>query len=127
MSYYIKTTKTGSLNEIKQKVINALKEEGFGVLTEINVKETLKQRIGKEIDDYIILGACNPNYAYQALQKEPYIGVMLPCNVIIRKVGSEYEIAAVDPFASMSGVPNKELLEVAGQVKEKLSRVINNI
>jgi len=98
------------------------------VLTEINVKETLKKKLDVDFRNYRILGACNPPFAYQALQAEDKIGTMLPCNVIVQQVDAEtVEIAAIDPLASMAAVKNDTLMDVAGQVRDKLNRVIKNI
>jgi uncharacterized protein (DUF302 family) len=109
-------------------VTEALKKEGFGVLTEIDVKATLKKKLDVDFRDYRILGACNPPFAYQALQSEDKIGTMLPCNVIVQEVGQgRVEVAAVDPVASMSAVTNEHLNAVAGQVQATLRQVIENL
>ncbi len=97
---------------------------GFGVLTEIDVKATMKKKIDKDMDDYRILGACNPNMAWQAIGMEAKVGAMLPCNVILRTVDGGVEVSAVDPIASMSGIKNAELSAVAGQVKQMLADVV---
>lgn len=111
-----------------ERVTGELKKEGFGVLTQIDVKETLKKKLDVDFRKYKILGACNPNFAFQALQKEDKIGVMLPCNVILQETtDSKIEVAAVDPIASMTGVENTDLADIATQVQAKLKRVIDNI
>ena len=106
----------------------ALKDEGFGVLTEIDIKATLKEKLDVDFRNYKILGACNPPFAYKALQAEEHIGLMLPCNVVVQeKEGGEIEVSAVDPMASMQAVKNEELGEVAGMVKLKLQNVISGL
>jgi uncharacterized protein (DUF302 family) len=103
---------------------NVLAEYGFGVLTEIDVKQTLKSRIGVELEGYVILGACNPKMAYEALRLEPKVGAMLPCNVILRATGRDVEVSAVDPVASMAAIKNPELRHVAESVANMLRDVI---
>lgn len=106
----------------------ALKEEGFGVLSEINIKDTLKNKIDADIDAYTILGACSPKHAYQAIQTEPNIGVFLPCNVIVKQISdNKIEVSAVDPIASMGSVENKNLASVAQDVESKLKKVIASL
>jgi uncharacterized protein (DUF302 family) len=128
MSYYFSKKLKGSLEEVVEKVTASLKNEGFGVLTEIDVKETLKKKLDVDFHKYRILGACNPLFAYEALQAEDKIGIMLPCNVIVQeKVEGEVEVAAVDPVASMKAVDNPGLLSIAKQVQEKLQHVIGSL
>lgn len=129
MGYYFSKRLNGiSLEQVIEKVKAALKEEGFGVLTEIDVKSTLKEKINVDFKPYRILGACNPHFAYQALQKEDKIGVMLPCNVIVEEnEDGTIEVSAVDPIASMQAIKNPELESIALQVREKLQRVIENV
>jgi uncharacterized protein (DUF302 family) len=105
----------------------ALQGEGFGVLTEIDVKKTMKAKIGADIDDYLILGACNPQMAHRALELEPRVGAMLPCNVIVRSVDGAVEVSAVDPVASMAAIDNAELKQVAGTVRDRLRRVVESL
>jgi len=105
----------------------ALADQGFGVLTEIDVKKTLKAKIGVDVDDYVILGACNPKMAHQAMMLEPRIGAMLPCNVIVRSVEDGVEVSAIDPLASMAAVENPKLGEVATSVRSMLQTVVENI
>ncbi len=129
MSYYFKAN-LGSkdFDQSVEKVIAALKEEGFGVLTQIDIQSTLKEKIGADFRKYKILGACNPHFAHKALQSEDQIGVFLPCNVVVSENDSgEVEVAAVDPIASMISVKNDELGEIAGEVQSKLKRVIDNL
>ena len=117
-----------SFDEAITIVTDALKKEGFGVLTEINVQKTLKKKLDVNFRKYRILGACNPNYAYRALQLESRIGTMLPCNVIIQETESgEVEVAAIDPIASMQSIDNPDLGEVATQVQAKLKKVIEQL
>ncbi|MGB3152400.1 MAG: DUF302 domain-containing protein [Maribacter sp.] len=129
MDYYFSTQlKNIRFDEAILKTTEALKEEGFGVLTEIDMKATLKKKLDVDFHNYMILGACNPPIAYQALQSEDKIGTMLPCNVIVqeRELGI-IEIAAVDPAASMQAVKNDSLIGVAETVRDKLKRVIANL
>ncbi|MBS3819751.1 DUF302 domain-containing protein [bacterium] len=128
MSYYFSNKVKGSFEKTRERVISSLKEEGFGILTEIDVKETLKKKMDVDFRKYKILGACNPPFAYQALQAEDKIGTMLPCNVIVQEIApEEIEVAAVDPVSSMKAVENPKLSEVARQVQEKLKRVIEGL
>ena len=128
MSYYFNKKVKGAFEEVVEKVTASLKNEGFGVLTEIDVKETLKKKLDVDFHKYRILGACNPLFAYKALQAEDKIGIMLPCNVIVQeKVEGEVEVAAVDPVASMKAVDNPDLSNIAKQVQEKLQHVIESL
>jgi uncharacterized protein (DUF302 family) len=125
MSYYFSTIIQSSFEEAIQLATDALKKEGFGVLTEIKIHEKLKEKIGVDFQRYTILGACNPSMAYKALQAENKIGTMLPCNVIVQDIGDgKIEIAAVNPIESMKAIVNPELGEVATQVTEMLQRVV---
>lgn len=129
MAYYFKTTlKNVSFDEAIEKTIAALKTEGFGVLTEIDLKATFKKKLDADFYNYKILGACNPQFAFNALQAEDKIGTMLPCNFIVqeREVGT-IEISGVDPMASMISVENESLGAIASEVTEKLQRVIDSI
>ncbi|MBY0347807.1 MAG: DUF302 domain-containing protein [Hydrotalea flava] len=128
MSYYFSAIVNDSFSNTIQRVTDALKAEGFGVLTEIDMKATLKKKLDVEIAPYTILGACNPPFAYQALQAEDKIGTMLPCNVIIQEKGSgKVEVAAVDPAASMQAIQNAELEKIAGAVRDKMQKVIQHL
>jgi uncharacterized protein (DUF302 family) len=126
--YFSKKLENVYFDKIIEKVTRELKKEGFGVLTEIDVKATLKKKLDVEFYNYKILGACNPPFAYKALQSEDKIGTMLPCNVIIqeRKVG-EIEVSAVNPIASMQAIENEKLGDVASEIKSKLEKVINSL
>ncbi len=127
MKYYFSVRIPGTIDNVRPTVEALLKEEGFGILTEIDVKETLKKKLDVDFPGYVILGACNPPFAYQALQREEKIGLMLPCNVILQQKDGEVEVSAIDPIASMAAVENPELEEVATQVREKLQAVINRL
>lgn len=129
MSYCIGTTLTDTtFADAISKTVAALKEEGFGVLSEIDIQGTLKKRLDVDFYNYTILGACNPGLAYKALQSEDKIGTMLPCNVIVQeREPGKIEISAVDPAASMMAVENDSLGDIAIGVREKLTKVIQNI
>ncbi len=127
MSYYFSKKLDMRFDEAIEKVTEALKNEGFGILTEIDVKETLKKKLDVDFRPYKILGACNPPFAYQALQAEDKIGTMLPCNVIVQQLDEGVEVSAVDPVASMSAVENDKLGEVASTIRNKLKTIIDNL
>lgn len=116
-----------SFEDVDARTRAALANGGFGVLTEIDVKATMKKKIDKDMDDYRILGACNPNMAWQAIGMEAKVGAMLPCNVILRSVDGGVEVSAVDPVSSMAGIDNDELKDVAGQVRQMLTDVVTAI
>ena len=128
MEYYFSKTIAGSFDNAIQKVTEALKAEGFGILTEIDIKATLKKKLDVDFYNYKILGACNPQFAYKALQAEDKIGTMLPCNVIVQeKVAGKVEVSAVDPAASMLSIENKDLHNIATEVRAKLQKVIGQL
>jgi uncharacterized protein (DUF302 family) len=129
MSYTIDRTISGeTFDKVVERTRSALSAQGFGVLTEIDVKATLKKKLGEDVDNYLILGACNPGMAHKAMQIEPKVGAMLPCNVIVRATGQNaVEISAIDPVASMTAIDNAELQSVAKQVREMLKTVIAKI
>ncbi len=127
MSYYIAKTVSGDFDDVIARVTEALKAEGFGVLTEIDVKATLKKKLDIDFRPYRILGACNPEMAHQALSIEDKIGVMLPCNVIVQQTDKGVEVAAVDPVASIGRVGNPALDEAAQTVKAMLTKVIERV
>jgi len=127
MTYYIAKTVSGDFDAVIARVTDALKAEGFGVLTDIDVAATLKKKLGAEFRPYRILGACNPKMALKALTAENKIGVMLPCNVIVQETEKGVEVAAVDPVASMQAVKNDALADIAGPVKEALTRVVKSL
>lgn len=128
MNYYFSTVLNSDFDTAIASVTEALKKEGFGVLTEIDVKETFKKKLNLDFPKYRILGACNPQFAYEALQAENKIGAMLPCNVIVQEhENGKVEVSAVDPVASMMAVKNDKLEKTATQVREKLNRVIQHL
>jgi len=128
MNYYISKTLKKEFDEAVQLITNALKEEGFGVLSEINMQGKLKEKLGVDFRKYVILGACNPAYAYKALQQEDKIGTMLPCNVIVQELNDDtVEVAAVDPTASMLAVENEQLVKIAEEIREKLGKAVSSL
>ena len=128
MSYYFSKTVDQSFEDAIEKVTGELKKEGFGILTEIDVKETFKKKLDIDFRKYRILGACNPKMAHQAISAESKIGTMLPCNVIVQELeNGKVEVSAVDPVASMSAVKNEQLGAVAQQVREGLKRAIDSL
>jgi uncharacterized protein (DUF302 family) len=128
MTYYLGRTLSVGFDEAIARTITALKTEGFGVLTDIDVKETLKKKIGVDFPCYRILGACNPALAYEALKIENHVGTMLPCNVVVRDAGNgQTEVAAINPVASMQAINNPALKVAAQDVRAKLERVIANL
>ena len=128
MDYYFRKTTDYSFEEAIEKVTELLKEEGFGVLYRINMDETLKAKIGAEFHRYTTLGACNPNFAFKALQAENLIGLMLPCNVVVNETSEgKVEVAAIDAVQSMLAVKNPAVIETATQIAEKLKKVISKL
>lgn len=126
MSYTINRLIEGAdIGAVDARVRAALADRGFGVLTEIDVAATMQKKLGKEMEPYLILGACNPGMAWQAIGIEPRVGAMLPCNVILRQVAGGIEVSAVDPVASMQAIENRELAAVAAQVRELLGEAVN--
>ena len=125
MKYYIEKVVELSFGDALARVADGLKAEGFGVLTEIDMSETMKKKLSVDLPGYRILGACNPSLAHQALQVDERIGLLLPCNVIVRETPEgKVEVAAIDPAASMQTVGNPRLIQIAQQVQAKLKRVI---
>ncbi|MEP0823322.1 MAG: DUF302 domain-containing protein [Ignavibacterium sp.] len=116
-----------SFDEAVAKTTEELKKEGFGVLTTIDVRDTLKQKLGVDFKRYIILGACNPPFAYQALQAEEQIGLLLPCNVIVYEHGSSIVVSAFDPMVMMEVVENENMEPIAQQVRERIKRVMERV
>lgn len=128
MSYYFAKLLDRSVDEAVADVTDALKAEGFGVLTTIDVQSTLKSKLDVDFPPYRILGACNPTLAHEALQIEDKVGTMLPCNVVVHSLADgRTEVAAIDPVASMQAIPNQQLREAAEQVREKLQKVIQSL
>jgi uncharacterized protein (DUF302 family) len=128
MAYYFSKTLPAGFDEAVRRTTEALKREGFGIITEIDVKKTLKDKIGADFRNYRILGACNPKLAHEALQLEDKIGTMLPCNVVVQDVGGgKTEVAAIDPVASMQAIDNPKLREAATRVQAMLKQVIESL
>lgn len=128
MSYYIATTLEEPFEAVIERVKAELKQEGFGVLSDIDVEGTLKQKLGVDFRKYRILGACNPPFSHRALQAEDKIGTLLPCNLIVQeKSDGTIEVAAVDPVVSMQGVENKEVQKIAEEIRAILRSVINRL
>lgn len=128
MSYTItRLIPDSDFETVDAKVRDALADKGFGVLTEIDIKATMKKKIGRDMPSYRILGACNPEMAWEAIAMEPRVGAMLPCNVIIRQTQDGIEISAVDPVASMEAIDNDDLTQVAGEVRDMLSEVVASV
>ncbi len=126
--YFSKILADTTFDKAIERITQTLKEEGFGILTEIDIKGTLKKKLDVDFPNYRILGACNPGFAHKALLAESKIGTMLPCNVIVRETESgAIEVAAVDPAASMMGVKNEGLTEIAKEVRDKLKRAVERI
>ena len=128
MSYHFSKKLDVDYDDAIARTTEELKKEGFGIMTEIDVKEALKKKLDVNFRKYKILGACNPSYAYKALQAEDKIGTMLPCNVIVQETDDgKTEVSAIDPIASMQAIDNPSLGDIAREVREKLRKVIDNI
>lgn len=128
MKYFFSKILAEDFDTVIQKVSGALKSEGFGILTEVDIKDTLKKKIDVDFKKYRILGACNPPLAYKALSAEDKIGLMLPCNVVvIEQENGKTEVAAIDPVASMQAVENESLMDTATEVRNKLQKVIESL
>lgn len=128
MEYYFNKTVAGSFDNAVQNVTEALKAEGFGILTEIDIKATLKKKLDVDFYNYKILGACNPPFAYKALLAEDKIGTMLPCNVIVQeKIAGQVEVSAIDPTASMQAIENKNLQDIATEIRGRLQKIIEQL
>jgi uncharacterized protein (DUF302 family) len=128
VSYYFSAILPLGFDDAVRRTTDALKAEGFGIITEIDVKETLRKKLGVDFRHYTILGACNPMLAHQALQLEDKVGTMLPCNVVVQDIGGgKVEIAAVDPVASMTSIDNPRLKQLAAEVREGLKRVVASL
>jgi uncharacterized protein (DUF302 family) len=125
MTYYLTKIVPGTYEEAITAVIAALKDEGFGVLTEIDVQATLKKKLDVDVPRYMILGACNPQLAHKALQAENKVGVLLPCNVVVQeRTDGSIEVSAMDPAAAMEAIGNPQLTEIASDVRSRLNRVL---
>lgn len=128
MTYYFSKTLSRPFDETVAALREALGKEGFGVITEVDVRQTMKAKLGEDFRPYLILGACNPRLAHEALKLEDKVGVMLPCNVIIQDAGDgRTEVAAIDPVASMQAIDNTALKDKAGLVAEKLKAVMTHL
>jgi uncharacterized protein (DUF302 family) len=128
MNYYYSIKTKNTFDNTKEKVTEALADEGFGILTEINIRDAFKNKLGVDFRNYVILGACNPAFSYRALQAEDKIGTLLPCNVIIQDAGDGYtEVAAVDPQESMKMVNEKEVADIAAAIRNKLVNALDSI
>lgn len=128
MEYYLASTLPISFEEALEFAEHALEQEGFGIISRVDMQAALKNKIGVDFQPYTILGACNPKLAYDALLIENKVGTMLPCNVVVQEVGAQkIEIAAIDPVASMQAIKNPELIAAAKEVRTKLSRVIESL
>jgi uncharacterized protein (DUF302 family) len=127
MKYYISKKVNSGFEDTIAEVKEALVNEGFGVLTEIPIHEKLKEKLNVDFRKYVILGACNPGYAYEALKEEDKIGTMLPCNVVIQEHKGVIEVSAIDPVASMMAVNNSALVPIANHIRDLLRKVIDNI
>lgn len=128
MSYYFSKTLSLGFDDAVRHTIEVLKNEGFGIITEIDVKDTLGKKLGVEFRNYRILGACNPKLAHEALQLEDKVGTMLPCNVVVQDAGKgKVEVAAIDPVASMAAIENPRLKEAAEKVRKMLRQAVENL
>ena len=128
MSYYFAKTIAAGLDDAVERTTAALKQEGFGIISTIDIEDTLKKKLNIDFRGYRILGACNPSLAYEALQIEDKVGTMLPCNVIVQDLGGgKIKVAAIDPVASMQAIDNPHLRKAAEQVRSKLQRVIDGL
>ncbi|MBX2928340.1 MAG: DUF302 domain-containing protein [Saprospiraceae bacterium] len=128
MQYYFSRILDTDFESALQRVADALKAKGFGIITQIDLQETFKKKIDKDFRPYRILGACNPNYAFEALQLEDKIGAMLPCNVVVQQLDNgQVEVAAVNPVASMAAVPNEALIKLAGHVEVLMREIVEAV
>jgi uncharacterized protein (DUF302 family) len=128
MNYYLTKRTSLSFQDTIDRMTSALSEEGFGIVSEIDIKDTLKKKINVDFRNYKIFGACNPGYAHKAIQMEDKIGTLLPCNIIVQeKPDGETEVSAINPLETMSGIDNIKLKVLAYEVGERLKRVLNNI
>ena len=128
MSYNISKQVSGSFKDTINKVTAELKKEGFGIITEVDLKDKFKEKLNLDFRNYTILGACNPRLAYEAVQQEDKIGVMLPCNVLVQEhTDGRVEVSAINPLTSIGAVKNNNLENLASQVSDKLKKAIDNI
>ncbi|MFC1742634.1 DUF302 domain-containing protein [Candidatus Riflebacteria bacterium] len=128
MSYYFSKTLNISFEDAILRVTDELKKEGFGILTEIDVRATLKKKLNEDFRPYLILGACNPPFAFKALKAEDKIGLMLPCNVVIQqRTSGEIEVSTIDPLSSMQAIYNPKLEEIARTIRDKMKKVVDSL
>ena len=127
MDYNFTKCVQDTFDNAKARVVEALKDEGFGVLTEIDVRATLKAKLGVDFRRYTILGACNPQFAFRALNVEDKIGTMLPCNVVVQEKGDGIEVSVVDPVASMQAIENEALAAIANEVRQRLQAAVTRL
>jgi uncharacterized protein (DUF302 family) len=127
VAYHLTKTTRRPFDEAIATVRSALADQGFGVLTEIDVRSTLANKLGVEFRPYRILGACNPSFAHRALQLEDKVGTMLPCNVVVQEKDGTVEVSAVDPIASMQAIDNPALADIARQVRDRLAKVVDAV
>lgn len=128
LNYYFTTFTNGNFEKVESKIVELLKKEGFGIITQIDIQDTFKNKLQVDFKKYKILGACNPSFAYKALKIEDKIGTMLPCNLIIQEMSpNTFEVSAINPLVSMQAVKNDKLKEIANEISTKLNNVINNI
>lgn len=125
--YSFSTTIAGPLDSARDKVAAALSAQGFGILTEIDVKATLKTKLGVDVDPYLILGACNPPFAHQALTADPSIGVLLPCNVVLRQTGDDVTVEFMDPEAVLNLVEQDGIADIAAEVRRRLEKARDSL
>ncbi len=127
MKYYIAKRLETDFDQAVTRAREVLANEGFGIITEVDMQEKIREKVGKEIPRYLILGACNPPLAYESIQKEERVGLFLPCNVIVRETDDHVEVAAIEPVVTMQVTENKELEQVADTVRTKLEKAIQNL
>lgn len=128
MKYYFSTAiQSSEMEEVIEKTKNALKDEGFGVVAEIDFRKTLKEKLGVEFKPYKVIEACNPPYALKSLNADIHIGTLIPCNLIVRETENGFEVSSIDPVVAMKDIENAEMKEIATEIREKLLRVINKI
>jgi uncharacterized protein (DUF302 family) len=128
MKYYITKTVRGSFEETESKIRDSLMNNGFGVISEIDMQEKLKEKLGVDFKKYIILGACNPGFAYEAIQHEEHLGVLLPCNVVVMDKGNgEIAVSAIDALTMMQGIGNPKIEQIATRVNENLTKALESI
>lgn len=126
-AYAIPKDVEGDFDEVVERVRAALADEGFGILTVIDVKATMKEKLGEDVDPYVILGACNPHLAHRGLGVEPDLGVLLPCNVVVRQDGDRVRVAAMEPNAALALADNEAIAPIAAEAREKIARAVEAV